>query len=65
MHVDHDPRLVLARVRSLVDADQVAQWISLDHAREDRPVAEAVSDRIRDTFGPGAIGPAVALLRVS
>ncbi|WP_306459058.1 MULTISPECIES: hypothetical protein [Streptomyces] len=49
----------------LADADQVAEQISLDQAREDRLVAEAVSDRIRKRFGPGAIGPAAALLRAS
>ncbi|MEU9353575.1 hypothetical protein AB0D65_21945 [Streptomyces griseoloalbus] len=42
----------------LVDADQVAQQISLDAAREARLVAEAAMDRIRDKFGPGVIGPA-------
>ncbi|MGP4052963.1 DNA polymerase Y family protein [Streptomyces sp. 2A115] len=49
----------------LVDADQVAQQISLDQARENRLVAEAVSDRIREKFGPGAIRPAATLLHVS
>ncbi|GHH68162.1 DNA polymerase-4 [Streptomyces umbrinus] len=49
----------------LVAADQVAQQISLDQAREDRLVAETVSDRIRAKFGPGAIGPAATFLRVS
>ncbi|MEU5299136.1 DNA polymerase Y family protein [Streptomyces umbrinus] len=49
----------------LVDADQVAQQISLDQARETRLVAEVVSDRIRDKFGPDAIGPAATFLRVS
>ncbi|MGW2287071.1 DNA polymerase Y family protein [Streptomyces phaeochromogenes] len=49
----------------LVDADQVAQQISLDQAREDRLVAETVSDGIRAKFGPGAIGPASTFLRVS
>ncbi|MEU9959826.1 hypothetical protein [Streptomyces sp. NPDC050982] len=49
----------------LVDAGQVAQQISLDQAREDRLVAETVSDRIRAKFGPGAIGPAATFLRVS
>ncbi|MGX1913644.1 DNA polymerase Y family protein [Streptomyces phaeochromogenes] len=49
----------------LVAADQVAQQISLDQAREDRLVAEVVSDRIRAKFGPGAIGPAATFLRVS
>ena len=49
----------------LADADQVAEQISLDQAREDRLVAEAVSDRIRKKFGPDVIGPAAALLRAS
>jgi len=49
----------------LVGADQVAQQISLDRVREDRLVAEEVSDRIRARFGPGAIGPAATRLRVS
>ncbi|MEU0645973.1 DNA polymerase Y family protein [Streptomyces umbrinus] len=49
----------------LVDADQVAQQISLDQERENRLVAEGVSDRIRTKFGPGAIGPASTFLRAS
>ncbi|MFE7069036.1 hypothetical protein ACFU96_02925 [Streptomyces sp. NPDC057620] len=49
----------------LGDADQVAEQVSLDGAREDRLVAEAVSDRIRRKFGPGAIGPAATFRRAS
>ncbi|MFD6288330.1 hypothetical protein [Streptomyces sp. NPDC060205] len=49
----------------LVGADQVAEQISLDRAREDRLVAEAVSDRIRRKFGPGAIGPAATFRHAS
>ncbi|MFF5011359.1 hypothetical protein ACFY3G_52390 [Streptomyces phaeochromogenes] len=49
----------------LVDADQVAQQISLDEAREARLIAETASDRIPAKFGPGAIGPAATFLRVS
>jgi DNA polymerase-4 len=49
----------------LIAADQVAEQISFDHAREARLVAEEVSDRIRTKFGPGAIRPATTLLRVS
>ncbi|MEU1596048.1 hypothetical protein ABZ468_25125 [Streptomyces sp. NPDC005708] len=39
--------------------------ISLDRVREACLVAEEVSDRIRDKFGPGVIGPAAALRRAS
>ncbi|MEU6070663.1 hypothetical protein ABZ864_41040 [Streptomyces sp. NPDC047082] len=42
----------------LVDADQVAEQISLDQARESRLVAEAAMDRIRAKYGPTTIGPA-------
>ncbi|MES4886171.1 hypothetical protein ABVB69_37635 [Streptomyces sp. NPDC000349] len=49
----------------LVDAGQVAEQISFDQAREDRLVAEAVSDRIRKRFGPRAIGPAATFRHAS
>ncbi|CAM5272495.1 hypothetical protein GCM10010261_67270 [Streptomyces pilosus] len=49
----------------LVDADRVAQQISLDTAREARLVAEAAMDRIRDKFGQGIIGPAAVIRRAS
>ncbi|MEV5107573.1 hypothetical protein ACFQ7G_19685 [Streptomyces massasporeus] len=49
----------------LLDADQVAQQISLDTAREARLVAEAAIDRVRDKYGPGIIGPAAAFRHAS
>ncbi|WP_217236272.1 hypothetical protein [Streptomyces sp. AC555_RSS877] len=49
----------------LVDADQAAEQISLDGAREARLVAEAAIDRVRDKFGPGVIGPATVFRRAS
>ncbi|MGW2938182.1 DinB/UmuC family translesion DNA polymerase [Streptomyces sp. NPDC001156] len=42
---------ITLKSEDLGDADQVAEQISLDGAREARLVAEAVSDRIRDKFG--------------
>ncbi|MFE2267475.1 DinB/UmuC family translesion DNA polymerase [Streptomyces griseosporeus] len=42
----------------LVDADQVAEQISLDTGRKARLVAERAVDRVREQFGPGVIGPA-------
>ncbi|MEU5396073.1 DNA polymerase Y family protein [Streptomyces tibetensis] len=49
----------------LLDADQVAQQISLDTARESRLVAEAAVDRVRDKYGPDVIGPAAAFRHAS
>ncbi|MFI6464514.1 hypothetical protein [Streptomyces sp. NPDC050538] len=46
------------RGEDLVDGDQVAEQLSLDAARQARLVAEGTADRIRERFGPGAIGPA-------
>ncbi|MEU1042450.1 hypothetical protein ACFYP4_21520 [Streptomyces sp. NPDC005551] len=56
---------IALRAEDLVDADQVAEQISLDQAREARLAAEEVSDRIREKFGPDAIGPAALLGRAS
>ncbi|MEU2062407.1 hypothetical protein [Streptomyces sp. NPDC013455] len=52
---------MVLRAEDLVDGDRVAQQISLDGTRESRLVAEQVTDRIRDKFGPGSIGPAAVL----
>ncbi|MGW3029172.1 DNA polymerase Y family protein [Streptomyces sp. NPDC001221] len=49
----------------IIGADQVAQQISLDDAREAQLVAEAAVDRIRDKFGPHIIGPAAVFRRAS
>ncbi|MEU5274824.1 hypothetical protein AB0G87_00240 [Streptomyces asoensis] len=49
----------------LVDADQVAEQISLDGVREARLLAEAAVDRVRDKYGPRAIGPATVFRRAS
>ncbi|WP_328930905.1 MULTISPECIES: hypothetical protein [unclassified Streptomyces] len=46
------------RGEDLVDAQLVAEQLSLDAARQARLVAESAADRIRAKFGPGAIGPA-------
>ncbi|WP_328884201.1 DNA polymerase Y family protein [Streptomyces sp. NBC_00299] len=49
----------------LIGADEVAQQISFDDAREARLVAEAAIDRVRDKFGPQVIGPAAVFRRAS
>ncbi|MGW4866969.1 DNA polymerase Y family protein [Streptomyces chartreusis] len=49
----------------LIDADRVAQQISLDGTRESRLIAEAAIDRVRDKFGPRIIGPATVFRRAS
>jgi DNA polymerase-4 len=53
------------KAEDLLDADQVAQQISLDTAREERLVAEAAIDRVRDKYGPDVIGPAAAFRHAS
>ena len=52
---------IVLKAAHLIDADQVAQQISLDAARESRLVAEQAMDRIRDKFGPASIGPAAVM----
>ncbi|MFD3843020.1 hypothetical protein ACFWWC_43410 [Streptomyces sp. NPDC058642] len=49
----------------LIGADQTAEQISLDDARETRLVAEAAVDEIRDKFGSRIIGPAAVFRRAS
>lgn len=49
---------IVLKGEDLIDADQVAEQISLDAARESRLVAEQAMDRIRDKFGSDSIGPA-------
>ncbi|MEU7028801.1 hypothetical protein AB0A60_19190 [Streptomyces sp. NPDC046275] len=56
---------ITLRGEDLVDADQVAEQISLDAGREARLVAERAVDRVRDKFGPDVIGPASVLRRAS
>ncbi|MFI9772230.1 hypothetical protein ACIHJG_36015 [Streptomyces sp. NPDC052415] len=56
---------IILRGDDLVDADKVAQQISFDDAREDRLLAERAMDRIREKFGPTAIGPAAVYRRAS
>ncbi|MEU6349694.1 hypothetical protein ABZ896_10250 [Streptomyces sp. NPDC047072] len=46
------------RGEDLIDGDQAAEQLSLDAARHARLAGEAASDRIREKFGPNAIGPA-------
>ncbi|MEU0119671.1 hypothetical protein ABZ137_39895 [Streptomyces bobili] len=56
---------IVLKGEDLIAADQVAQQISLDDAREARLVAEEAADRIRDRFGTGVIGPAAVFRRAS
>ncbi|MFD5714790.1 hypothetical protein ACFWHW_31255 [Streptomyces pharetrae] len=53
------------RGEALIDAAHVARQISLDDTREDRLLAEQAMDRIRDKYGPAAIGPATVFRRAS
>ncbi|MFH8701733.1 hypothetical protein ACWGKK_46095 [Streptomyces chartreusis] len=56
---------VALKGEDLIGADQVATQITFDDAREARLVAEEVADRVRDKFGPRAIGPATVFRRAS
>ncbi|MFH8939521.1 DinB/UmuC family translesion DNA polymerase [Streptomyces griseosporeus] len=56
---------ITLRGEDLLDADQVAEQISLDTGREARLVAEQAVDRVRAKFGPGIIGPARVFPRAS
>jgi DNA polymerase-4 len=56
---------IALRGEDLIDAAHVTEQISLDGTREDRLRAEKVMDRIRDKYGPAAIGPAAAFRRAS
>ncbi|MFJ2241058.1 hypothetical protein [Streptomyces sp. NPDC087859] len=56
---------LVLKAEDLTGADQAAEQISLDSAREDRLVAESVIDRIRAKFGPDTIGPAAVYRRAS
>jgi DNA polymerase-4 len=53
------------RGEDLIDAERVAQQISLDDTRETRLLAEQAMDRIRDKYGPAAVGPAAVYRRAS
>ncbi|MEV5320310.1 hypothetical protein AB0K92_22090 [Streptomyces sp. NPDC052687] len=54
---------IVLRGEDLIDADRVAQQISLDDTREARLLAERTV--VRDKFGPAAIGPAAVFRRAS
>lgn len=64
-HAARPPDGPRSKGEDLIDADQVAEQISLDDAREARLAAEAAVDRVRDKYGPGIIGPAAAVRRAS
>ncbi len=56
---------ITLKAADLIDADQAAQQISLDSAREARLVAEETMDCIRDKYGPSSIGPAAVFRHAS
>ncbi|MFF2571119.1 hypothetical protein [Streptomyces sp. NPDC058084] len=51
-------RAVTVRAEQLLDADRVAEQISLDRAEENVRLLESAVDRANRRFGPGAVGPA-------
>ncbi|MFF9204360.1 hypothetical protein ACF1AE_21575 [Streptomyces sp. NPDC014986] len=51
-------RAVTVRAEQLVDADRVAEQISLDRGGENVRRAEAAVDRANRRFGPGTVRPA-------
>ncbi|MER0443093.1 hypothetical protein ABR738_00630 [Streptomyces sp. Edi4] len=51
-------RAVTVRAEQLVDADKVAEQISLDRSEENVRLLETAVDRANRRFGPGAVRPA-------
>ena len=56
---------ITRRGEDLIDAAHVTEQISPDDSNEGRLLAEQAMDRIRDKWGPHAIGPAAVFRRAS